>query len=985
LKIMEDEELMPVIKRKRTESNDLDFLIDSEVSSAQSSTVSHNVKLFVLTENPSEPCLMLKWPEKVIMLDCPLNDLQLLSMTPVLLLKSSELINFDFNDAVSGLPTSKFTDVNAADIILVSNFNSALALPFITERSEFQGTVYATEPTVEFARCLMLDMVTYFERAKSATQFFNKFQNREKNRKLTSAPFYTFEDVENCLSKVNIVNYNETVICPGFGHLTPTASGLSIGGCNWVIETCKEKIVYLSSFTCVSTHAKAMAVDKFDNATAIVVGSLNQYPKKNPATVMDEFCTVVANTIAAGGNVLIPSSPCGVTFDLIEYLFARVLSRSPLPNCQVIFISETADTCFAFGNICGEWLCDSKKCRVFQPQEPFVHGSLVRGGRVKLMKSISECEKHDLRSPYIVFASHPSLRVGDAVQFLLLMKDNEKNTIILTDPEFSPNEVLFPYKPISMKVAFCPIDVRMNTVEAVSLLSSLQPKALCLPIQEKNTVENFCNTSEIVVRFSRSNTRYYSTSNICPIPPDHRLVKIKLDPKLASAVTLIDLGCGKSIGRVAGRLILKEIGYYVESDENIEKTVYKNATLTCPSLKVAEQLLQKIDFRASDPSLANSNVEVAYENENAKFSMTKSMTRIFAKLDDLDTIEKLQDVVLQSYRDVRFDVDSKHLKLRNGEFIVDKSHGIEDTKGNRGQKGTLIVTNLRIIWLSHASSKINLTIGFNSITAIRTRTTLSKLVGKTESLYVLTKPGSTRFEFIFSIINQANAKLFASILIVFRAYETSTLYREVKMRTPIIVRETLKLLPLEEQCKRVEGTWNLYSDEGDLGVLIMTNVRVVWFATVNESMNISIPYLHIKSCRIKNSKFGLALVIETSVQSGSNIFGFRIDPQDRLEEVCRQIISLHSMFQVNPVFGVEVVRSQRIVQDDNETIAIGLCTEDDIEIDSTGRADSLTAYFACGDPHRKSGEPVYNEELGVAIEALKEGFTLNDLWEIDAD
>ncbi|KRZ94227.1 Bardet-Biedl syndrome 5 -like protein [Trichinella sp. T8] len=948
---MEDEELMPVIKRKRTESNDLDFLIDSEVSSAQSSTVSHNVKLFVLTENPSEPCLMLKWPEKVIMLDCPLNDLQLLSMTPVLLLKSSELINFDFNDAVSGLPTSKFTDVNAADIILVSNFNSALALPFITERSEFQGTVYATEPTVEFARCLMLDMVTYFERAKSATQFFNKFQNREKNRKLTSAPFYTFEDVENCLSKVNIVNYNETVICPGFGHLTPTASGLSIGGCNWVIETCKEKIVYLSSFTCVSTHAKAMAVDKFDNATAIVVGSLNQYPKKNPATVMDEFCTVVANTIAAGGNVLIPSSPCGVTFDLIEYLFARVLSRSPLPNCQVIFISETADTCFAFG------YAIRKNVVFFNPKNRLC----------------------TVRSPYIVFASHPSLRVGDAVQFLLLMKDNEKNTIILTDPEFSPNEVLFPYKPISMKVAFCPIDVRMNTVEAVSLLSSLQPKALCLPIQEKNTVENFCNTSEIV------NTRYYSTSNICPIPPDHRLVKIKLDPKLASAVTLFDLGCGKSIGRVAGRLILKEIGYYVESDENIEKTVYKNATLTCPSLKVAEQLLQKIDFRASDPSLANSNVEVSYENENAKFSMTKSVTRIFAKLDDLDTIEKLQDVVLQSYRDVRFDVDSKHLKLRNGEFIVDKSHGIEDTKGNRGQKGTLIVTNLRIIWLSHASSKINLTIGFNSITAIRTRTTLSKLVGKTESLYVLTKPGSTRFEFIFSIINQANAKLFASILIVFRAYETSTSYREVKMRTPIIVRETLKLLPLEEQCKRVEGTWNLYSDEGDLGVLIMTNVRVVWFATVNESMNISIPYLHIKSCRIKNSKFGLALVIETSVQSGSNIFGFRIDPQDRLEEVCRQIISLHSMFQVNPVFGVEVVRSQRIVQDDNETIAIGLCTEDDIEIDSTGRADSLTAYFACGDPHRKSGEPVYNEELGVAIEALKEGFTLNDLWEIDAD
>ncbi|KRZ94199.1 Bardet-Biedl syndrome 5 -like protein [Trichinella sp. T8] len=52
----------------------------------------------------------------------------------------------------------------------------------------------------------------------------------------------------------------------------------------------------------------------------------------------------------------------------------------------------------------------------------------------------------------------------------------------------------------------------------------------------------------------------------------------------------------------------------------------------------------------------------------------------------------------------------KQLKLRNKEFIVDKSHGIENTKGNRQQKGTLILTNLRIIWLSHASSKINLRI-----------------------------------------------------------------------------------------------------------------------------------------------------------------------------------------------------------------------------------------------------------------------------------
>ncbi|KRZ47798.1 Bardet-Biedl syndrome 5 -like protein [Trichinella nativa] len=42
---------------------------------------------------------------------------------------------------------------------------------------------------------------------------------------------------------------------------------------------------------------------------------------------------------------------------------------------------------------------------------------------------------------------------------------------------------------------------------------------------------------------------------------------------------------------------------------------------------------------------------------------------------------KHYDVIWED-RDVRYDVDSKQLKLRNGEFIVDKLHGIENTKGN---------------------------------------------------------------------------------------------------------------------------------------------------------------------------------------------------------------------------------------------------------------------------------------------------------------
>uniref|UniRef100_A0A5S6QIF1 Bardet-Biedl syndrome 5 protein homolog n=1 Tax=Trichuris muris TaxID=70415 RepID=A0A5S6QIF1_TRIMR len=343
--------------------------------------------------------------------------------------------------------------------------------------------------------------------------------------------------------------------------------------------------------------------------------------------------------------------------------------------------------------------------------------------------------------------------------------------------------------------------------------------------------------------------------------------------------------------------------------------------------------------------------------------------------------DSLKYDVLWEDRCIQFDLDLKLLKLRNGEFIVEKSHGVEDTKGSCGQKGTLVITNLRIIWFAHASYKINLSIGFNTVTGIRTRSNLSKLLGKTESLYVLTKSDSTRFEFIFSTFNHVNSKLFASVLLVYRAYETSTLYREVRMRSSIVVHDKLRLLPLEEQQKRVDGVWNLYSDEGDLGSFIITNIRLVWFATMNEMISISMPYLHMKSCKVKNSKFGPVLVIETSIQSGNHTFGFRVDPRDRLDDVCRQLINMSAAYHANPIFGVEITRSQESSQ-----CLPKVAAEDDVEIDTTiGRADALTAYFAYGQPNGKEGAPVYSEELGVAIESLKDGFTLKDLWELNID
>jgi len=48
------------------------------------------------------------------------------------------------------------------------------------------------------------------------------------------------------------------------------------------------------------------------------------------------------------------------------------------------------------------------------------------------------------------------------------------------------------------------------------------------------------------------------------------------------------------------------------------------------------------------------------------------------------------------------------MKLRPGEKLIDRLDSIEDTKGNGGDRGRLIITNLRILWHSMTTPRVSL-------------------------------------------------------------------------------------------------------------------------------------------------------------------------------------------------------------------------------------------------------------------------------------
>ena len=169
----------------------------------------------------------------------------------------------------------------------------------------------------------------------------------------------------------------------------------------------------------------------------------------------------------------------------------------------------------------------------------------------------------------------------------------------------------------------------------------------------------------------------------------------------------------------------------------------------------------------------------------------------------------------------------------------------------------------------------------------------------------MTKYNKSRFEFVFTNLVRQSPRLFTTVQAVYRAYDTSRLFRDLKLRGAIIKDKNLIMLPNEQMYNKVHGVWNLSSDQGNLGTFFISNVRLVWHANLAENFNVSIPYLQMKAVRVRDSKFGPALVVETQQRCGGYILGFRIDPAEQLQSVFQEIQSLHTIFAKEPVFGVD--------------------------------------------------------------------------------
>ena len=338
----------------------------------------------------------------------------------------------------------------------------------------------------------------------------------------------------------------------------------------------------------------------------------------------------------------------------------------------------------------------------------------------------------------------------------------------------------------------------------------------------------------------------------------------------------------------------------------------------------------------------------------------------------------MTDSLVWQDREVRFDVGANQMSMRKGEKLVESLKNIEDKKGNEGEYGTLLISNLRMIWSCNTNSRINLSIGYDCILSIEIKIAYSNSQGSSQSLNIRSKFNQNRFEFIFATINHESPRIFTTFQTVCRAYESTKLYRDLKLRGSLFTDKTLNLLQLEKIVNKYNNVYNLSSDQGSLGAFIFTNIRMVWFSISDEGFNISIPYIQIKSIKKKESKFGLALVIETSTISGGYLLGFQTETVDL---ILQELQKLFAMYSENPILGTEIV-----VEDAPDTgekvIRRNL---DDVKFVESeyNEVEKIGNYIVGGENvEGGKGEIIVSEELGLAIEKPKGKVSVEQLWRI---
>ena len=116
------------------------------------------------------------------------------------------------------------------DLILITHFHidHCAALPYFTERTPFKGRIFMTHATKAVMKLLLADNI--------------RLNNAD------SRPLYTDQELSNCISKVETIDFHQTIDVQGV-KFTATAAGHVLGAAMFTIVIDGKRILYTGDYS----------------------------------------------------------------------------------------------------------------------------------------------------------------------------------------------------------------------------------------------------------------------------------------------------------------------------------------------------------------------------------------------------------------------------------------------------------------------------------------------------------------------------------------------------------------------------------------------------------------------------------------------------------------------------------------------------------------------------------------------------------------
>lgn len=194
----------------------------------------------------------------------------------------------------SSLPFYDEFDLSKIDVLLISHFHvdHAASLPYVMQKTNFQGRVFMTHPTKAIYRWLLRDFVR-------VTSIGVSSGGKDDN-------LYTDEDLAESFDRIETIDFHSTVDVNGI-KFTAFHAGHVLGAAMFQIEIAGVRILFTGDYSReLDRHLNSAEVPPLSSDVLIVestFGTATHEPRVNRERKLTQL---IHSTVTRGGRVLLP-------------------------------------------------------------------------------------------------------------------------------------------------------------------------------------------------------------------------------------------------------------------------------------------------------------------------------------------------------------------------------------------------------------------------------------------------------------------------------------------------------------------------------------------------------------------------------------------------------------------------------------------------------------------------------------------------------